>query len=121
MRRRVSCSVALAVDRGEEVADLLRDLLRVGLQREVSGVEEADHALGDIPAKGLGALRQKERIVLPPDGKEGRLVGTEIVLKCRVEGDIALVVAEQIELHLVRTRPRQVVAVQGITVRGDTL
>jgi hypothetical protein len=54
----------------------------------------------------LGAGRQEERIVPAPHGKEWRLVGAEVVLECRIERDVALVVAEQIQLDLIGARAR---------------
>ena len=45
-------------------------------------------------------------------------MGSEILLKSRVERDVALVVAEQIELQIVGTGPRQIEIVERITVRA---
>jgi hypothetical protein len=52
----------------EEVADLCRDLLRMGLEREVARFEEMDHGTGYIAPERLGTARQEKGIVLSPDG-----------------------------------------------------
>lgn len=51
---------------GKEVADCRRDLRGVGLQREMSGIEEAYDGVRDVPFERLSARRQEERIVLAP-------------------------------------------------------
>ena len=75
-------------------------------------------ASGMSRSERLGARRQEERIVLAPHRQEGRLVGSEILLEGRVERDVALVVAEQVELQLVGAGPGQVEVVERIAVRG---
>src|SRR2546428_12682192 len=92
---------------GKEVADGRRDLRGVGLQREMAGVEEADDGVRDVALERLRARRQEERVVLAPHREERRLVSSEIPLEGRVERDVALVVAEQVELHLSRSAPGQ--------------
>src|SRR5580658_7692839 len=88
---------------GEEVADRLRDLISVCLQREVARVEEANDRTGNVVLERLGPCRQEERIVLAPYGKKRRLVCAEVVLERRVEHDVVFIVAEQIELNFIRT------------------
>jgi hypothetical protein len=51
----------------EEVANLCRDLLRMGLEREVARFEEMDHRTGNIAPERLGTARQEKGIVLSPD------------------------------------------------------
>jgi hypothetical protein len=46
----------------KEVADLCSDLLRMGLERKVAGVEETNRRTGNVASERLGPLRQKERI-----------------------------------------------------------
>jgi hypothetical protein len=65
----------------QEVADGVGDLLHVGLQREVAGIEEAHIGLGNVALERLHAGRQKERGVLAPRGEEARLVGAEVFLE----------------------------------------
>jgi len=51
----------------EEVADLCRDLLRMGLEREVTCFEEMDHGTGNIAPERLSTARQEKGVVLSPD------------------------------------------------------
>src|SRR6476661_4613929 len=85
----------------EEVADLCRDLLRMGLEREVARFEEMDHGIRNIAPERLGTARQEKGIVLAPDRQETRFVSPEVVLERRVKRDVALVVAQQVQLNLV--------------------
>ena len=88
----------------KKVADGGRDLRSVGFKREMPGVKKADDRIRDVPFERLRARRQEERVVLAPNREEGRLVGPEIRLEGRVERDVALVVAEQVELDIRRLR-----------------
>ena len=84
----------------------------MGLQRKVTGVEQAHYRVGNVALERFRSRGQKERIVLAPDRQERRLVRLEILLKCRVQRDITLVVTEEIELHLVRSGAREVEVIQ---------
>ena len=85
----------------EEVAHCCGNFRSVGLQREMSGIEEAHDRVRNVALERLGTRRQKERIVLAPHGQQWRLAGAEILLESRVECDVALVIAEQVELQLI--------------------
>src|SRR5881628_142350 len=85
----------------EEVADYCRDLLRMSLKRKVTSVEEMDFGIGNIPPEGLSTTRQEKRIIPSPHRQEPRFVRPEIILERRVERDVALVVAEEVQLQLV--------------------
>ena len=89
----------------------------MGLQCKMAGVEEADDRIGIVALEGFGAGRQEEGIVLAPDRQERRLVAPEILLEGRLERDVALVVAEQVELDLVGAGTREVVVVERVAVR----
>src|SRR5208337_4796391 len=89
------------------------------LQCEMPGVDEADDGPRDVPLESFGARGQKERIVLAPHRQERRLVGPEIRLEGRIERDVALVVAEQVELQLVRAGPGEIEIVERIPVGRD--
>src|SRR3984885_7543508 len=104
---------------GQEVANGRGDLRGMRLQREVPGVKEPHHRVRDVAPERLGAGRQEERIVLPPHRQEARLMGPEVVLKCRVKRDVTLVVTEQVELHLIGTGPSEIEIVERVTVRRD--
>ena len=55
------------VDSGcEEVADHCRDLLRMGLKREVTGIDETDYGIGNIAPERLSAAWQEKRIIPSP-------------------------------------------------------
>ncbi len=84
-----------------EVADGRCDLRGVRLQRNMSNIEEADDRIRDVALERFGARWQEERIVLAPHSQEAWLVGPEVVLEGRVEGNVALVVTKQIELHFI--------------------
>ena len=81
---------------------------RMVLEREVTRVEEATSASGMSRLKRLGAGRQEEGVVLAPDRQKARLVRAEVVLEFRIQRDVALVVAEEIELDLVGAGARQI-------------
>src|ERR1700729_1856504 len=91
----------------------------MSLQGEVPGIEKADVRARNISLKCACASRQKERIVPAPNGKEGRLVPAEIVLECRVQRDVALVVSNQIQLHLVCAGTREIEVIERLTVRRN--
>src|SRR5207245_10844224 len=88
------------------------DLFGMRLEREMAGVEEANDRTGNVAPESFGAGRQKERIVLAPHSQEWRLVRAEVVLESRIERNIALVVAEQVQLDLVGAGARQIEVVQ---------
>ena len=62
---------------------------------------------------------RKNGSFLPHTASKRRLVGAEILLEGRVERDVALVVAEQVELHLVRAGPGEIEIVERVAVRRD--
>src|ERR1700733_4234349 len=89
------------------------------LQREMAGVKKTNARAGNVAPEGLGAGRQKERIVLAPHRQQWRLVGAEVVLESRIECNVAVVVAEQIQLDLIGAGARQIEVVQRQAVRRD--
>src|SRR6188508_426857 len=97
---------------GQEIADRRRNFRGMCLQREVTGVEEADDGARNVALEGFGAGRQEEGIVLAPYCKERRLVGAEIGLEGRIKRYVALIVAKQIELQLSRAGPGQIPIVE---------
>src|SRR5262249_42876899 len=99
-----------------EVADCSRDLCGMRFQCKVSGVEEADDRIRNIALECLSTRGQEERIVLAPHSEELRLMVAEILLESRIERNVALVVSEQVELQIVRTRPGQIKIVERVAV-----
>ena len=85
----------------EKIADDGCDLGRMAFEREMPGFEEVDLGVWIIPLEGLRPGRQEERIVLAPYRKDRRTPGAEVVLEFGIERDVALIIAEQVELNLV--------------------
>src|SRR5215470_16190803 len=83
----------------KEFADGRGNLRGMCLEREVTRIDEAHDGVGHVAFEGLGTPRQKERIVFTPDRQKGRLVRAEVRLELRIERDICLVIAEQVELQ----------------------
>ena len=76
-------------------------------QREVTGVVEVYFGVWVIALERLGPGRQKERIVLAPDREQRRPFCAEVLLELWVEGDVAGIVQEQVELDLIIAGPGQ--------------
>src|SRR5205823_5181791 len=100
----------------EEVLDRFGDFFGMCFQREVAGVEETNGRTWNVAFEGLGTCWQEERIVLAPYRKERWLVLAEVFLEGRIQRDIALVVAEQVQLDLIGAGPGEIKIVQRITV-----
>src|SRR5712691_5414054 len=100
----------------QKLTDRYRDLVAVCLERKVASVKEAHIGLRHVTLECLCASRQEERIVLAPRRQKRRLMLAEIGLERGVERDIALVVAEQIELNLIRAAACQVEIVERKSV-----
>src|SRR6476620_10895427 len=86
-------------------------------ERKVAGIEETHFRAWNVALERLRARRQEERIVLAPERQEGRLVLAEVLLKHRVKLDVALVVAEEIELDFIGAGTGQIEVVERIAVR----
>src|SRR5258708_16493642 len=86
-------------------------------EREVAGVEEANDSLGIVPLERLSTRRHEERVVLAPDRQERRLVRAEVFLEWRIQRHVALVVAEEVELHFISAGTRQIKIVQVLAIR----
>src|SRR5687767_2781806 len=84
----------------EKVADQPGDLLPVRLQGEMPGVEQMHFRLRVVALVSLGAGRQEERVVFAPDSQNGRLACAEELLEFRIERDVGLIVAEQVQLNV---------------------
>src|SRR5580704_11224283 len=66
----------------------------------MSRVVKDDLSVRIITAVSLRPGREKERIVLSPDGESWRAMRAEVLLKLRIKRDVAFVVTDQIELNL---------------------
>src|SRR5262249_54070076 len=104
---------------GEEVADNRGDLARMRFQGKLPGIEKVDGRVGNVAFERFRSGWQEEGIVLAPHCEEWRLVRAEVVLEGRIERDIALVVAEEVELDLICARTSEIEIVEGLTIRRD--
>src|SRR4029077_21202100 len=87
----------------QEIADCRSDLVTVRLEGEVAGVEEAHVSVWNVTLERLGARRQEKRVVLAPSCEKRRLVLAKIGLEFGIQRDVALVVAEEVELDFIST------------------
>src|SRR5215469_4793068 len=104
---------------GEESADRMCDLLYVGLQGEVTGVDETNVGVGDVTREGFSPSGQEERVIPAPHREQRRSAGAEVLLELGVERHVARVVEEQVELDLVGPAAGEVVVVEPVAVRTD--
>ncbi len=104
---------------GEEVADGRRDLISVRLQREVARVEKANRRTGMSRLNASAPAGRKNGSFLPHTARNGGLMVPEIGLKGGIKRDIALVVTEEIELHLIGARPCQIEVVERVSIRRN--
>src|ERR1700678_4144023 len=103
----------------QELTHCRRDRLSMRFQREMARVEEADLGIRDVALERLGARWQEEGVILSPHRQEAWLVLAEVVLEGGVERDVALVVAEKIQLHFVGTWTCEVEVVESDAVRRN--
>src|ERR1700692_844955 len=103
---------------GEEVADRRGNLFCMRFQRKVAGVEEANDRIGNVASERLRPGRQEERIVPAPYGEKWRPVGAKVVLKDRIERNVAPVVTEQIQLNVVGAGTCEIEIVERLAIRG---
>src|ERR1700733_14507844 len=89
------------------------------LQREVAGIKKADIRLRNVFFECIRARRQKERIMLAPNGKQPRLVRAEVILESGVQRDVALIVAEEIQLHVIRSGTSEIEVIERHAVRRN--
>ena len=85
----------------------------------MTGIEQTDFGVGVVAFESLRASRQKEGIVLAPHRKKRRPLCTKVLLEFGVERNVALVVAEQVELDLIIAGPGKQRRVEGPGIRGE--
>src|SRR4029450_4451176 len=83
------------------------------------GVEEAHVSVWNVTLERLGAWRQEKRIVLAPSCQKRRLVLAKVGLEFGIERDVALVVAEEVELDFIGARSCKIEVVERIPVRRN--
>src|SRR5262245_25793306 len=86
-------------------------------ERKVAGVEEADNRTRIVALESLGPRRHKERVIFAPHRQKRRLVSAEVVLECRIQCNVAFVVAEEVKLYYVRTGTSQIKVIKVLAVR----
>ena len=91
----------------------------MGLEGEVTGVDETNVGVGDVALEGFGPGRQEERIVPALHREQSRPARAEVLLERRVERHVARVVEEQVELDLVGAAACEIVVVEPVAVRTD--
>ena len=93
---------------GKEVADRPRDLLSVGLEREVARVEKPNVRIRNSRLNASAPAGRKNGSLLPHTARNFGLFVRKYVLECRIKRDVALVIAEQIQLNFVGSGARQI-------------
>ena len=79
-------------------------------------VEEPHHGVGDVALERLRARREEERVVLTPDGEQWRLAVAEILLKDRIQRDVASVITKEVELYFIGARSSEIEIVERVAV-----
>src|SRR6266567_6156675 len=109
----------VAKSASEELADRRGDLVAVGLERKVAGIKEAHICVRYVAFECLRTSRQEKRVVLAPHCQKRRLVLAKIGLEFGIQRDVALVVAEEVELHFISARSCEIEVVERIPVRRN--
>ena len=72
----------------------------MAFEGEVSAGNEVYLGIGHVALEGFGTFRDERRVVLSPDSQQWGLIGTEVFLKLRVEGNVRAIVENEVILHL---------------------
>ena len=67
---------------------------------KVTAGNEVYLSIGQVAFEGIGSSWNERWIVLSPYGQQRWLVGTEVLLKLRVEGNVRAIVENEVVLHL---------------------
>jgi hypothetical protein len=84
---------------GQEIQDLIANFPKMGFQGKMAGIKEFHYSVREVLSKGLSSGREGKGIFVPPDSKERGLIFPEIVMKCRIQGNVGSVIFEEIELQ----------------------
>src|SRR6476660_4715544 len=85
----------------------------------MAGVEKMHFGVRIVALERLGAMREKERIVLDPHREQRRVALGKISLELGIKGDVAGIVEEEIELDLIVARAGKQRAVERVGFRRD--
>ncbi len=89
----------------QEGENFLADFRGVSFQCEMTRVIQHDLGLGIVAPVRFRPGRKKKGIVLTPDRQGRRVISAKEFLELRIETEIALIVADEIELDLGALRP----------------
>ena len=84
----------------KEINHQFGNLRVMAFKCEMSAGYEMDFGIGQVALEGFGTFRDERRVVLSPDSQQRWLVGTEVFLKLRVEGNVRAIVENEVILHL---------------------
>src|SRR5262249_25530774 len=93
----------------------------LGLKREVAGIKQVIIERLQVTLVGFGSGRRKNLVVLAPNDQHRWLVLTEVFLPLRIQGRVAAVTEEEIELYLVIAWAVEQVLIFGSAVPGHQL
>src|SRR6478672_2857074 len=92
----------------EKFQHQLANFLCVSLEGEVAGVKQMRFSLWQVALVGLCSSWNEKGIVLAPCRQQGWLPLSKVCLEGWIEGDVASVVEDEIQLDFIGPRPRQV-------------
>ena len=84
----------------KEINHQFGNLRVMAFEGEMSAGYEMDFGIGQVALEGFGTFRDERRVVLSPDSQQWGLIGTEVLLKLRVEGNVRAIVENEVILHL---------------------
>lgn len=90
--------------------------MMVRFQCEMACVKKVDFRVRNITPVGHGTGRQERWIMTSPNGKQRRVVLTEVGLEGWVECDVAAVVEDQVKLDVLSAGPRHIGDVEFVAI-----
>lgn len=69
----------------EKLVDCRSNFIKVGLESKMASVQQLHDGIRIVTPVSLSAGRNEERVMLTPDGEQGRFGVAEISLELRVE------------------------------------
>src|SRR3989441_13271901 len=91
-----SCSFPLL----HEAPDELRNLIRCGIEREMTRIEYVDFGLRQVAAIGLRFRKLERQVVFAPEDEKSRLLLAHPSLPLGVGVDVRAVVVEEVALNV---------------------
>ena len=84
----------------------------VAFEGEMSAGNEVYLSIGQVVLEGFGTGWNERRVILSPDSQQWGLIGTEVFLKLRVEGNVRAIVENEVVLHLGAARLADIVVIE---------